>query len=304
MTRSRRVRIVALCAGMVVLASTPVGAMKTDVLDDAQLAGAVLTPEEVPGDGWALATSDVSEGQPNTQARSAIPGWCGNLTDSDAADDRAVAGSAVTTLQRIPGPDDPYWFVWETLWSFSESGKRNATQEARAFLSAIQDGVDGCKEEGWVDFGGLRLTPREIAFAKVGNQRIAFHVTTPIDGAVAEGFVVYVRVANNVVVVHARILPPDKALLTSIVKRAVKRLKETTAPPTRPAVSGDNTQQICAEYFNIISEAHHDNEFADLLAGLALRATNSDLADALTAASDGFARHDEEVSGNRVNGIC
>jgi hypothetical protein len=68
-----------------------------------------------------------------------------------------------------------------------------------------------------------------VPFANVGNQRFAVEITTVGDGVSEITHAVYVRVKNNVVVIHARILPADSTLLTKIVKKATKKLKQTAA---------------------------------------------------------------------------
>ena len=60
----------------------------------------------------------------------------------------------------------------------------------------------------------------------IGNQSLALRTTTVGDGVSESRSYVYVRIRNNVVVTHTRIVPPDDALVISIAKRSAKALKK------------------------------------------------------------------------------
>jgi hypothetical protein len=201
------------------------------LLDDAQLTAAVLAPADVPGGGWTAAPGTVIESEPRTQANDIEGGWCGGATDGYAAGElHAVNGSATTILQKIAAPDEPYWFVWETLWSFGESFGNSPVTQAKNFVNTLQAAASEC--ESWTTSGGEitnSISPEIIPFAAIGNQRFAVQLTTQGDGVSEITHVVYVRVKNNVVVIHTRILPADTTLLTKIVKKATKKLKQAAA---------------------------------------------------------------------------
>ncbi len=201
------------------------------LLDDAQLGAAVLAPEDVPGGDWTVAPDGVIESEPHTQLNDIEGGWCGGATDGYVAGElHAVNGAATTTLQKIASPDEPYWFVWQTLWSFTESFGNSAVTQAKNFMKTMKTAAVEC--ESWaVSSGEL---PNSVSgaiepFAAIGNQRFAVRITTTGDGVSEETNAVYVRVANNVVVIHTRILPADSTLLKQIVKKATKKLKAAAA---------------------------------------------------------------------------
>ena len=55
---------------------------------------------------------------------------------------------------------------------------------------------------------------------------LAVRTTISGDGVTATENYLYVRVANNVVVTHTRVVPTDDALALSIAQRSTKRLKK------------------------------------------------------------------------------
>jgi hypothetical protein len=216
---------VALVVGLV----APASAAEVE-LTDAQLADAVLAPADVPDAGWESAPPDVIEPEPHTQANDIEGGWCGGATDGYTAGELRAGGSARATLTKVVSPDEPRWFIWETLWSFRESAGTTAVGSAKAFLATTRAVVEECPS--WIDDNGeflSTLTPEVVTFPRVGKKRLAFRVTTATEDFSNEASVVYVRVANQVAVIHTRILPPDSTLLTKIVKRAVRKLRAAAA---------------------------------------------------------------------------
>jgi hypothetical protein len=227
----RRLRAVtALVAVCTVVSVLPAGAAPAP-LDDADLEQAVLTPEEMPDEQWAEAAPGVIEPEPHTQANDIEGGWCGGATDGYAAGELHTTGSASTTLTKVVSPDEPYWFVWEQLRSFDETADATSVAQAKSFIATIKAAVAECPD-GWTVSGGEiinSVTPQVVPWPKVGNQRLAVELTTAGDGVTDTTHVVYVRVANNVLSIHSRILPPDESLLRKIVKRAAKLLKDAAA---------------------------------------------------------------------------
>jgi len=216
-------------AALTIAFAAPASAAPVE-LDDAQLAAAVLAPEDVPDEDWSPAAPDVIETQPRTQANDVEGGWCAGATDGSTAGELRAGGSATTTLTKAVAPDEPRWFIWETLWSFRESAGNTAVESAKSFLATTEAVVGEC--ESWLDESGefpLTVAAEVVAFPRVGKQRLALRVTTSTEDFSNETSVVYVRVANNVAVIKTRILPPDSVLLTRIVKRAVKELKSAAA---------------------------------------------------------------------------
>jgi hypothetical protein len=209
------------------------------VLDEKQLEAALLRPSNLPDGGWTVAPPDVIEGEPGTQANGSTGGWCGGATDGYLAGEiDPTAGNARTTLQKVDAPDAPYWFVWETLWSFGGSSGVSPVAQAKSFMSTMQSAAGGC--ESWTTSGGEipnSITPEVVPFVAIGDQRFAVQITTDGDGVTAYSDAVYVRVRNNVVVLHTRILPLDlephlnldATLLPQIVKKATKQVKRTAA---------------------------------------------------------------------------
>jgi hypothetical protein len=200
------------------------------VLSDAQLATAALAPADVPGGGWTAAPPGVLEPEPHTQANDIEGGWCGGATDAYAAGELRAAGSATTTLQKIVSPDQPYWFVWQSLRSFQESFGNSPVMQAKNFMNTMQAAATEC--ESWEVSGGEIINSVSgaiVPFANLGNQRFAVEITTVGDGVSQATHAVYVRVKNNVVVIHTRILPPDSTLLKKIMKKATKKLKQAAA---------------------------------------------------------------------------
>jgi hypothetical protein len=172
----------------------------------------------------------VLEPEPHTQANDIEGGWCGGATDAYAAGELRAAGSATTTLQKIVASDEPYWFVWQSLRSFQESFGNSPVTQAKNFMNTMQTAATEC--ESWMVSGGEIINAVSgaiVPFANVGNQRFAVEITTVGDGVSAVTHAVYVRVKNNVVVIHTRILPADATLLKQIVKKATKKLKQTAA---------------------------------------------------------------------------
>ena len=200
------------------------------VLSDAQLATAALAPADVPDGGWAVAPAGVIEPEPHTQANDIEGGWCGGATDAYAAGELRAAGSATTILQKIVAPDQPYWFMWQSLRSFQESFGNSPVAQAKNFMNTMQTAATEC--ESWLVSGGEitnSVSGAIVPFAKVGNERFAVEITSVGDGVSVVTHAVYVRVKNNVVVIHTRILPADPTLLKMIVKKATKNLKQTVA---------------------------------------------------------------------------
>jgi hypothetical protein len=94
-------------------------------------------------------------------------------------------------------------------------------------MNTIQAATGDCTS--WVTSGGEipnSISGAVVPFAAIGQQRFAVEITTTGDGVSETTYAVYVRVANNVAVVHTRILPSDDTLLRKIVKKATKRLKQ------------------------------------------------------------------------------
>lgn len=200
------------------------------VMTGPQLVAALLAPDNVPGGGWTIAPADVIESEPHTQANDIEGGWCGGATDGYAAGELRAPAGVVTTLQKIVSPDEPYWFVWETLWTFQESFGNSPVTQAENFMNTMKGAAIECAS--WTTSGGEITNSISGAiepFAAIGNQRFAVRITTSGDGVTEESDAVYVRVANNVVVIHTRILPTDSTLLKKIVKKATKKLKQAAA---------------------------------------------------------------------------
>jgi len=205
-------------------AAAPVG------LSDVQLTAAELTPGATPLAGWTAAPAGVLESEPHTQANDIVSGWCGGATDGFAAGELHAAGGASVTLQKVVAPDQPSWFVWETLHSFQAAFGHSAVAEAKSFMHTMKAAVTDCAS--WQTTGGEitnSVSGALVPFAKVGNQRFAVKITTAGDGVTEQTNAVYVRTANNVVVVHTRILPVDPVLLKKIVKKAVKKVQQAAA---------------------------------------------------------------------------
>ncbi|MEX0666322.1 MAG: hypothetical protein WD598_16330 [Acidimicrobiia bacterium] len=200
------------------------------VLTDVQLAAATLAGADVPGGGWAVAPAAVIEPEPHTQANDIEAGWCGGATDGYAAGELHAAGGATATLQKIVAADQPYWFIWESLHSFQESFGNSPVTQAKNFMNTMQTAATEC--ESWIVIGGE--IPNSVSgaiapFAAIGNQRFAVEITTNGDGVTETTHAVYVRVANNVIVIHTRILPTDPTLLKKIVKKATKKVRQAAA---------------------------------------------------------------------------
>ena len=227
----RVLRVIVIGSATLTLALAAPAAAAPVLLDDAQLAAAVLVPTDVPGGGWTAAPAGVIEPEPHTQANDIEGGWCGGATDSYVVGElHATAGTATTNLQRIVAPDEPYWFVWQTLRSFQESFGNSPVTQAKNFMNTMKGATVEC--DSWTTSGGEITNSISAAiepFAAIGNQRFALRITTSGDGVTAETDAVYVRVANNVVVIHTRILPNDPTLLKQIVKKATKKLKQAAA---------------------------------------------------------------------------
>jgi hypothetical protein len=205
---------IATCLGVAV---APAGAGL-----DTELKPALLSPDNIPDDDWDTAPTSVIESAPRTQEFAQEGGWCGGDTDEFEASQLGYTGRATTALQKVASADEPYWFLWEQLYSFADPG------DAKAFLESIRAEGFGVCPEGWTVGGEVpnQITPEEISWPKVGKQRLAVEVTTTGDGVTETSHVVYVRIANKVLSVHSRILPVDEALLKKIVKKAAKLLKK------------------------------------------------------------------------------
>ena len=227
----RRFRIVSVVAVLCLAAVAEPAAAAPVALGDADLAAAALTAETIPDDGWAAAPAGVIEPEPHTQANDIEGGWCGGATDGYTAGELHITGSASTTLQKVAAPDQPYWFVWQQLWSFDEAFGNSAVKQAKSFIKTIKTVVGECPD-GWQTSGGEitnSITPAVIPWPKVGKGRLAVELTTAGDGVTETTHVIYVRIANNVLSIHSRILPADETLLQQIVKQAAKQLKQAMA---------------------------------------------------------------------------
>jgi hypothetical protein len=217
----RIIVVVFVLAGFAAISVAPAAGAP---LSDADLEQALLAPEDMPEEQWAEAAAGTIEGRPGVQSEAPGDGWCGGGTDSFLASEAGSSGSATTTLSKVVSPDEPYWFIWQALWSFETTGG------AKQHLAAIEQQINGCTT--WQDFGGeiqVGITPEIISWPKVGKQRLAVEVLTSGDGVSETTHVIYVRVANHVLAIHSRILPPDETLLRKIVKRATKLLKDAAA---------------------------------------------------------------------------
>jgi hypothetical protein len=221
--------IVMTSAALAIAFATPAAAAPT-ALSDTQLTAAALVPGAAPLNGWTAAPAGVLESEPHTQANDIAGGWCGGATDGFAAGELRAAGGASATLQKVVSPDEPNWFVWETLHSFQAAFGHSAVAEAKSFMHTMKVAVKDCAS--WQTSGGEitnSVSGALVPFSKVGNQRFAVKITTAGDGVTEQTNAVYVRAANNVVVVHTRILPVDLALLKKIVKKAVKKVQQAAA---------------------------------------------------------------------------
>ena len=227
----QRSRVLITAAVLAIVALAAPAAAAPVVLTGPELTAGLLAPEDVPGGGWVTAPSEVIEPEPHIQSTADTPafakdtgGWCGGGPTV------GVTPGAVTTLQKVVSPDEPYWFIWEALFSFDQADGLPPAGHAKAFVNAEQGYATGC--ESWTTSGGEitnSISGVVVPFAAVGKQRVAIEVTTFGDGVSELTHVVYVRVKNHVVVVHTRILPSDTALLTQIVKKATKKLKQAVA---------------------------------------------------------------------------
>ncbi len=227
-----RMRAVVVLVGLVIasLAFGDGAQAEPAPLDGPHLVAALLAPADVPGGGLATPSGAVIESEPHTQGNTATGGWCGGATDGSIADALHPSAGVIATLQKIAAPDQPYWFVWETLWSFEPSSGISAVAAAKSFMKSMKAAATGCPS--WTTSGGEitnSVSGKIVKLAKVGDQRFAVLITTSGDGVSERTNAVYVRIANNVVVIHDRILPPNGALLKKIVKAAVKKLEQTAA---------------------------------------------------------------------------
>lgn len=228
--RGARVVIIGVVAFTLAFAAPAAAPPVEVVLTEAQLTAAALAPADVPGGGWTAAPAGVIESEPHTQANDIEAGWCGGATDGYAAGELRVSAIATNTLQKIAAPDEPYWFIWQTLYTFQESFGNSPSTQATNFLNTMQTAATEC--ESWTTIGGEitnSVSGSIVPFAALGQQRFAVEITTFGDGVSEVTHAVYVRVANNVVVIHTRILPTDPTLLKKIVKKATKKLKQAAA---------------------------------------------------------------------------
>ena len=222
MSRRGAVGVVVVCglAAAGVFVGGPVSAAPVVVLDEEQLASALLTPATARGPGWTAAEPDVIEREPRTLANDVEGGWCGGATDAYAAGELQVAATAETTLTKTVAPDEPLWFLWTKAYSFPDVAR------AKSFLETIAAAEGSC--DSWVIEGepvnGISVDP--LGIPMVGNETLAFRATTAGDGVTEVRDYVYVRLRNNVVVTHTRILPPDDALVVRIARTARKSLKQ------------------------------------------------------------------------------
>jgi len=221
----RRFRIMTLLVATCLVFT--LGPASAAPLGDADLQAAALTPETIPDAGWAAAAAGTLESEPHTQANDIEGGWCGGATDGYTAGELHITGSAGTILTKVVTPDEPHWFIWEQLWSFDSTNDATAVSQAKSFMATNKQVIGDCTQ-GWQTSGGEiinQITPEIVPWPKVGKQRLAVKLTTAGDGVTDTTYVVYVRIANNVLSIHSRILPPDDSLLKKIVKRATKLLK-------------------------------------------------------------------------------
>ena len=187
------------------------------VLSEAQLAAALLPGAKVPGGGWTTAAAGVIESRPWALANDIENGWCGGATDAYAAGELQVAATAEATLAKTVAPDEPIWFLWTKAYSFPDVAR------AKSFLVNVQAAALDC--DGWVLDGEPvnGVSAETVAIPKIP---LAVRTTISGDGVTATENYLYVRVANNVVVTHTRVVPTDDALALSIAQRSTKRLKK------------------------------------------------------------------------------
>jgi hypothetical protein len=200
------------------------------VLTEAQLNAATLLPTDVPGGGWDYAPAGVIEPEPHTQANDIESGWCGGATDGYAAGELRVSAIVTNTLQKIAAPGEPYWFIWQTNYTFQEAFGNSPTAQATSFMNTMQTASTECTS--WMVLGGEipnSVEPASFTIAPIGQESFAVQMTTFGDGVSEVTHAVYARVANNVAVVHTRILPADTTLLRKIAKKATKKLKQAAA---------------------------------------------------------------------------
>lgn len=219
----RTARLAVVVAGMALAASTvarPALAAPPVVLDEAALAAGLLAPATMPEPGWVAADPGVVESRPVVQANDIEGGWCGGATDSYAAGELQVAATAASTLAKAAAPGEPTWFLWTKAFSFPDAAR------AKSFLANVGTAAASC--DGWVLDGEPvnGVTAATIALPKIANETLALRATTSGDGVSETRDYVYVRVRNNVVVTHTRILPPDDVLVRKIAKRSGKLLKQ------------------------------------------------------------------------------
>lgn len=206
--------------GVVVLCATPVSAVPIAVLDEAELGAGLLVPTAVPGGGWSDADPGVVESRPRVLANDVEDGWCGGATDAYGAGELQVAATAESTLAKSVAPDEPVWFLWTKAYSFPDVAR------AQSFLASVVAAEEAC--DSWVlDGEPVNGVSADVVTAPaIGNDTLAYRTTIVGDGVSATEDYVYVRLRNNVVVTHTRIVPADDALVLSIARAAKKSLKK------------------------------------------------------------------------------
>ncbi len=216
----KRMTVVAAFVALALLGASPASAAPAVVLDEAELAAALLTAATVPGGGWAAADPGVLESRPHALANDIEGGWCDGATDAYGAGELQVAATAESTLAKAGAPDGPTWFLWTKAYSFPDKAR------AKSFMESVAAAEASC--DSWVLDGEPvnGVSAEVVAIPTIGNQSLALRTTTVGDGVSATQDYVYVRILNNVVVTHTRIDPSDDALVVSIAQASRKALKK------------------------------------------------------------------------------
>ncbi len=216
----KRIALFTALVAFGLLGAAPASATPYIVLDEARLAAALLTPTTAPGAGWTPAAPGVIESRPWALANDIEGGWCGGATDAYGAGELQVGATAATILAKVVAPDEPTWFIWTKAYSFPDKVR------AKSFLTNVADAEASC--DSWVLDGEPvnGVSADVVTTPTIGNQSLALRTTTVGDGVSESRSYVYVRIRNNVVVTHTRIVPPDDALVISIAKRSAKALKK------------------------------------------------------------------------------
>ena len=214
------IAVVAAFVAMAALGAVPASAAPVVVLDETELGAGLLTSVTAPGGGWVDAEPGVIESRPTALANDIEGGWCGGATDAYGAGELQVAATAEAILAKGAAPDEPTWFIWTKAYSFPDKSR------ATSFLTNVADAEASC--DSWVLDGEPvnGVSADVVTIPTIGNQSLALRTTTVGDGVSETRNYVYVRIRNNVVVTHTRIIPPDDALIVSLAKRSAKVLKK------------------------------------------------------------------------------